>query len=146
MPTVLVAGPESSGGRLIFRLMNVHPDISAVHYSFPYGPSSGHRYFPTLKTLLSHNPTHLLITARDWEWMLKSKVANHLPDRHLAEVEQQDAFIELFNIAAEIDIPWRTVSYEALVNEPHHVYADLLWFVGVSDMPLPEDVYNGNQG
>lgn len=143
-PVVLVIGPESSGGRLVFRLMNSHPDIQAVHFSFPYGPASGHRYMPTANNVLSHNPTHAFITTRDWDAMLRSKVRNHEPDERIALQEQREALIALFDIAACLYIPWRTVSYEALVADPEKVSEELFTFIGVTPIPVAEDVYDGN--
>lgn len=131
---ILVAGPESSGTRLLARLV-ANLGVEVLHKSMPHGPD-----WPDVNALDCDRAVFIL---RDWHATLESqKNAGHLNywPLHDPEDRLRTSIAKMF----VFEKPYVLVTYEGLVKRP---VATLYWiadWLGVPRQPLPEDVFDGN--
>ena len=160
----LVLGPESSGTRLMMRLLvaagvegdfghdqrwegslpNEEP-LVAIRRSVPH-----RRQWPDIAGLVDDLRARLydvmvIVTSRDWHSMIISQqAAPHAEsvDEALAHIRR--AYCDIFAALASRDVPYEMVNYEALTQRPAKMLAYLFQRLG---LPVPESVpyiYDGN--
>jgi hypothetical protein len=82
---VLITGAEHSGTRFMWALMNIHPNVNAIHSSIP----SDHQ-LKDFDTLISE--VIIIYMVRDKSCTLKSQLKNNsLKDEHLERMDAKDA-------------------------------------------------------
>lgn len=113
-----IIGPESSGGRYMERMLNSSPDKPEVHHwSVPYGPSRGERWWPPLRCpdlILSMDK--IIVTIRDWHSMVLSATKEHTNNQLVAELNARQALCDIFALI-EDHPSWRVVVYESLESD-----------------------------
>ena len=164
---IFVFGPESSGTRLMTRLLilagcwgdadhsqrlDVSPppdDVNLVVWrrSVPHAA----RWF-SIDNLISHLEPHgftrfqAVVTARDLHAMSHSQVAaGHVPSVQAARTNIQRAYTHIFSQLAKRSIPHILVTYEGLTTRPRET---LRWLTSALDLTLPAvipEIYNGNE-
>jgi hypothetical protein len=127
---VVVLGPESTGGRLVNRLVNGH------HFSFPHGD-----HWPDDDIEALH-PTHAVVCVRAWHPTIRSKTAHHTVTGAVEEL--QEAYIRIFGLLSWLDIPFMLVTYENLVARSDDVAAELAHFLERNHQPFDEVVTDQN--
>lgn len=113
-----IIGPESSGGRYLERLISSSDDCPVVHHwSVPYGPSRGDRFWPPHRCPeLIKGMDKLIITVRDWHSMILSAEKEHTNDLYEADHNARQAYKDIISIMAEHN-NWRFVTYESLASK-----------------------------
>lgn len=136
---VAVIGPESTGGRLVRRLLEAHPRLEVRHWSLPHGGGDERRWPFTEAS--EFEPNAVIVTTRDWKPMVDSKAANHVRDTGLAEQESRESYERLF--AWLVGKRWRLVSYEALMWSTDCLESVFVW-LGVPSIGSAEEVHDAN--
>lgn len=144
MTRVAVVGGESTGGRLLRRLLEPDDRLTVQHWSFPHGPRTAGTFWP-IGPLADFDPDFILVTVRGWEPMLASKKAHHQPDAELAESEVQLGYQKLFTYLSLTQKPWRFVVYEFLVAYPHTAMEGCWTWLGCSSHPITEPIYDADE-
>lgn len=145
MGSVLVLGGESTGGRLLARLLDADPDLDVDHYSMPHGGGADRRW-PTDVELHAGEYDAVLVTLRSWLPMVASKRENHRPDATVEEIaaEIREAYERIIVWCQQRPVPWRFVLYDALVATPAETLTGICEFLDRPPLPLAEMVENGN--
>lgn len=133
---VLCTGPESSGTRLLTRIVATGEGIEAIHRSIPHY-QSWDLWVPEVGEI-----DKVVFISRAWNPTIQSQVARGLVEYEAQSIAHlQRAHVEF---AKQIgDKPWWYVIYHNLIYRPDIVLSDLEEFLGVS-VELPEEVYNAN--
>lgn len=132
---VLVAGPESTGGRLMARILE--PVVDVVHFSLPMGPSRGRRYWPPATDWEGERFDRAVIMVREWHAAASSQARNHGQDDPYATMRNA------YRALVDIEVPWWIVTYESLLVHPHATVEHLCKWLGVLAPDLPE-IKDGN--
>lgn len=82
---VVVAGPESSGTRLVSRWLEAHPEVTARHWSMPSG-AQWMRHWPTDHDFDGEHPDALVLVLRSFEATIASQLDRGLTNSR-AEAE-----------------------------------------------------------
>lgn len=158
----LVLGPESSGTRLMTRLLVAagcfgdggheqrldkaildHPLI-AWRRSVPH-----RKQWPDVGGMIQQLQTHdydvtVLVMSRDWHAMSLSQVAApHVADVAAAHEHIQRAYCAIFDALCTTQTPFEVVNYEALTQRPQETVATLMQRLGLS-VQQEVRVYDGN--
>lgn len=141
---IAVMGGESTGGRLVARLLSVDPGLDVIHRSLPHGARTEVGTHWPFTEVATWRPDRVLVTVRDWDTSLRSKRLHHQPMRVLAEDEHRHAYEQLFMWVRLEGWRWRFVVYESLVAAPHEAMENLWAWLGRDPQPLSEEVYDGN--
>jgi hypothetical protein len=137
---ILVLGPESSGTRLITRLLIAggavgdgdhdqrfdiepprHEPVAVWRRSIPHRhewPNIG-----SMVDVLQARAYHVeaVVTQRDWWPMTQSQIGPHVADRHEAEANIRRAYAHIYGSLAACSVPFVTVSLEGLILRPHDI-------------------------
>lgn len=159
----LVLGPESSGTRLMTKLLMVAgcygddghvqrldrdplPNVPRLVWrrSVPHG-----KQWPDLSAAIQRLQrggyvVTVVVTSRDWHAMALSQIEQtHAPDVAGAIRNVQWAYHHIFRALYLTHVPFEVVNYEALVSRPQAVTAQLMTRLG---LPAPAEVsiYDGN--
>lgn len=133
---VTCTGPESSGTRLLTRLVS-GLGVVAVHRSVPHGPE----WWPRLDDTDS---THMVVITRDIEKTLASqKRAGHMQvwQHRLSPQEKYDLSVGVLIRQTRLwgrKALW--IEYEDLVAEPQRVMDAVAAFLGVEPRPVTEEI------
>ena len=114
---VLVAGPESSGTKLLTQLIN-EAGGEAIHLSMPYGggPRPGFVDWPDLD---SAQADVVVISARDPYALICSQIENEHVDSEAWSLRRiQEAYRRIFAWLTVSGLPFFVIPYEALVLQP----------------------------
>lgn len=151
MKGVLVLGPESTGTRLLTRIL-ISAGASGEdghQQAFDAGAVSGElivwrRSVPHLRQwldlesmleTLEQYDVCAIVTVRDWWCTEKSQVRNsHVESEAKAAANMARAYREIFSQLANFSIPFSVVVYESLVSYPHSVQKALMEDLGL-DFP-----------
>jgi hypothetical protein len=165
MQAICVVGPESSGNRLLTRLL-IHAggqgDGDAVQ-RWDASPPSGESPIVWLRSVPHAGQwpdlvgwleglhgtgyaVQVVVTTRDWFAQACSQVrAGHVYTSSQAERHQQAAYLAIFAALARLEVPFLLLSYEALVQHPHAVMRRLCDRLGLTwPGTLPEPIVDGN--
>ena len=164
---VLVYGPESSGNRLLARLLVAAGCIGdGGHFQrWETQPPTGESPIVWLRSLplgTAHDwpdiapqiallrqlgyAVRLLSMRRDWHFTALSQVHNgHVVDYQagLRNIRRAERLIT----RASQDVPWWSISYEALVAHPLPVLNAALRFMGLAELtelPAGDAIFDGN--
>lgn len=144
MVQVLVIGGESTGGRLLQRLLSVDDGLRVEHFSMPHGGGED-RHWPTKVELVGRRYEAVLVTVRSWSPMIRSKVERHVPlGATVAELEAMFAYEQIMAWLTGSGNHWRFVVYEALIADPDRVMADIWDWLGRPRLAVSEDIVDGN--
>lgn len=169
----LVCGPESSGNRLMTRILiragcygdynmfqrldneDVPPNINdiVIHRSFPFGNEGEGRHWPDLYQIINrfeemgHKLDHIIVMSRDFRCTIKSQLkANHV---HKWEQAQENIIYAYHTIYWQIMLNKYQakiipVTYEGLV---HHPRATLGWLLPALNLPMIETefIFDANE-
>ena len=136
---VAVVGPESSGTRLMTRILT-DAGADALHRSFPYGAGEERRW-PNLD-VEDFDPDYMVWMTRDWWATTASQVA--VP--HVADFDTAWQNVRhTQTVLARLSQSYKTfqVSYESLVQRPHVVVRNLTSALNLK-MPPIEQIVDGN--
>lgn len=133
---VLVTGLESSGTRLLTRLLL--PACDAVHRSVPHGE------------LWWDDPGDVqaaIVIVRAWRWVAPSQVEHGHMDVWPMSVQEklQDAFAHLVSQVVRLGVPWTLTTYADLVRDPSGTVDSLCRFLRVATPRVTEGIYDGNR-
>jgi hypothetical protein len=133
---VLCCGPESSGTRLLSRIVNTGDGIEAIHRSIP------HWYSWDLSEVGEIDRAVLMV--RSWTPTIRSQVSRGLvPSDCVAIDHLRRAFV---TFATTIDVPWWLVVYHNLIDHPDVVLGELSEFLGTAiRLPEDEELYDANR-
>lgn len=135
---VLAVGVESSGTRLLARLLAESPDVDAVHRSVPHGQDWW------------RDPGELdaaVIIMRSWRHVIPSQMRNGHMDiwAHMSPHAKLRLALERMVIeVARLGVPFNLVTYADVVAEPQATMDDLWAWLGARSTQLGEAVYDGN--
>ena len=135
---VLCTGPESSGTRLLARIVATGTGIEAIHRSIPHGID----WDPFAPHAVGEIDRAILIV-RSWTATAKSQSERGLVPNEAVGVEHLQIAIPIFfrDLGSH---PWWMVTYQNLIDYPTVVLAELNAFLG-AELSLPEDLYDANQ-
>ena len=162
---ILVLGPESSGTRLMTRILidagcagsddHVQPfdarlpdrqDLIVWRRSFPHN-----RKWPNVIELVDRLEKHgfskvrAVVTMRDWYAMCCSQVAaGHVESIHEALMNIQWAYGEIFGGLRYVNVPYVVCHYESLVQRSWPVVSYIMDFLGL-ELPSKLYVYDANE-
>jgi len=140
---VVVLGGESTGGRLVARLLGADAGLAVEHYSMPHGGGAA-RHWPTDCELADAAPAAVLVTIRAWVPMVASKAAHHVPNMAHAEREAAEAYERIFAWLHSSGHRWRWLVYEALVARPEATMAGVWRWLGRPVLPPTELIEDGD--
>ena len=165
MRAFLVLGPESSGTRLLTRLLIAAGcEGSAAHHQpfdeqTPEGvsplvwrrsvPQRGH--WPDIASMVGelrrrNYSVHAIVTMRDWLPSAGSQVrAGHVADRVQAYTHLARAYPHIFAELGRAGVPFVCVTYAGLVGRPDKM---LGWLTAYLSLPTPngfEDVFDADE-
>lgn len=156
---ILVLGAESSGNRLMTRLLvemgcdgiytppynDVHPSHAKPFVwlrSIPYAQD-----IPDLPALVRSAPTddiNAVVMIRDWLPMISSQIASgHAPNEQAATHRSRHALAYIFGFLLDADIPYTLVTYEGLISRPIQICRYLADRLGLS-MPETLSIYDAD--
>lgn len=140
---VAVVGPESSGTRLMTRIMT-EAGAEALHRSFPYGKkANGDRRWPEAD-VVEFGPDAVVWMSRDWWATAPSQIrAEHVEDIHEAWINIAEATYRVILLCKENDYPFYIVNYESLIQRPAPVVRNITSTLGLK-MPDIEHIVDGN--
>lgn len=159
----LVVGPESSGTRLVTRLLidagchgsdkhfgqpfdsgipDAPPDLAVWRRSVPHN----HRWpnITRMVNLLRNRgySVQMIVTTRDWYAMIQSQVkAGHVTNMHHAYANLQRAYTHIFSNS---NVEYIILSYENLVQRPKEAIAALFHLINLEPPEKIEYIYDGN--
>jgi LPS sulfotransferase NodH len=156
----LVLGPESSGTRLMTRILLLAGCLGSEEHDQPFDqvlPSAEEwpivwrrsvphrREWPDLglmQRLLVEQGFRVIaiVMARDWHAMAHSQVAvGHVPDIEIALRQIRNAYPYIYRETGFFDV---LITYEGLVKRPEET---LGWLMPMLGLPVPPvDIYDGN--
>lgn len=166
-----VFGPESSGNRLMARLLIAagcygdgdviqrldkriprNKDKIVLIRSFPHGSRNGNRHWPSIPALSDDMKRHgynpiAIVMLRDLKAMVRSQVrANHVLDTNEAMLNCIRALQTIFCGLEEARIYYIPVNYESLVQQKMGLIEWLFPLIGLPVLKeLPEELYDGNE-
>lgn len=158
----LVLGPESSGTRLMTRLLiaagcygddghvqrldRAIPDVPRLAWrrSLPHD-----QQWPDVQAIVTKLRTHgysvsALVMSRDWHAMIASQLAApHVATEIAAFGNIRNAYHQIFHDLAELHLRFEVVNYEALVLRPRATVTALMARLA---LPAPDmvSIYDGN--
>lgn len=152
----LVLGPESSGTRLLTRVLisagclgnDGHEQVFDLGLPAPNGTpivwrrSVPHRHtpldLPALLRSLAGYDVSAVITTRDWRAMAQSQVAApHASSLEQARAQISEAYLSIFSQLKDTRLPFTVASYESLVLHPERAQRALLDELG---LPAPSNL------
>lgn len=166
---ILVMGAESSGNRLMLRILHAAGCAGKLHEDNSqdfdtYLPPASDTPIAWLKTFphaqeypdmdawynklrsAGYQVGGAVVMIRDWFPMLSSQVAiKHAPDHIMCNARSQGGLVRIFEGLHEYSIPFFTVTYSGLV---HHTKPLLTWLLPQLDarLQVPDiDVYDGDE-
>lgn len=166
MTAYLVVGPESSGTRLVTRILMAAGCGGSDKHRQPFDlevPSGlsnlvwrrsfPHRgVTPDLEDLVvklneaGYIDVSAVVTHRDMYSTMRSQVDNRTPGSlRVAMTRYRSAYLSIYLQLIELDLPYYTVSYEALILEPEMVPRKLLKMLSLSQEVELEEIYDGNK-
>ena len=157
----LVLGPESSGTRLMTRILigagclGDDGEIQRLDSGIPDAPlivwrrSIPHAAkWPAIPQMVADlrvadYPVMAVVTTRDWSAMTKSQIAaGHVADPGMALQHLQRAYPFITGALTSNAVPYAMMSYEALIQRPAKM---LGWLSAQLELELPPiEVYDGN--
>ena len=159
----LVCGPESSGNRLMTRLLvaagcygdgahfqRLDRAIPVHEHQIVWMRSVPHAHeWPDLSGMVHqlrglNYTVQVVVMSRDWTAVARSQVAaGHAPDEATALSNIREAWRHIFTHLNLVDVPYVVVNYESLVQRPSAALAGVMALFG---LPLPEHeyIYDGN--
>ncbi len=160
---ILVAGPESSGTRMMTKILmaagcagdddshqrwdheDPQGDLIVWRRSVPHA-----RGWPVLRELVRHLRTFgyevsALITTRAWWPMAQSQVFHHhVPDMATALVNIAGAYPHILAGLTAASVPYTMAHYENIVTRPDKALATLLGALGLK-APIGFEVFDANE-
>lgn len=145
---VIATGPESSGTKLMARLLDHSPHLTALHRSMPHG-GLAERHWPTDQDFDEFKPDAVVAMRRDKKITAISQVRTG----HVVNVEEAYRNIQMANQLlhawlARTSVPAFQVSYGGLVRNPDRtvgsIFARLrLPYPGLAEPVTDEDAKYG---
>ena len=153
---VMVLGAESSGNRLMTRLLiaaGCDGDGDVFQRLDAGIPPAGTQPIVWLRSVPHNNEFPALgacfrllrtqgyrvkavVMLRDWQPMTRSQVeTGHTPSPELAEERTRQAYPHIFNALLAADVPYVTVTLEGLIARPESV---LRWLTNWLGLPMPD--------
>lgn len=134
---VLCTGPESSGTRLLTRLVD-NLDVEAFHRSIPHGPDWWNA---------PEDIDRVIFINRDpWITQISSEEIGH-PDNGFWSDEDKvfpDRIIKAWKVFAEnvilLGVRWMPISFEGLVQRPQWTMDQIANWLNVDGKPIIENV------
>lgn len=139
---VAVVGPESSGTKLMTRILQAS-GAKVLHRSFPYGGGGRNdpRHWPEAD-VITFQPYAIVWMNRDWWATARAQVATgHVKNTQEAWGNIQMATERIGKLA--MFNKYYMINYESLVTRPNIVVANLTGTLGL-DMPEFETIVDGN--
>lgn len=162
----LVVGPESSGNRLMTRLLvaagcqgegdhvqrwDTHPPVSEEPIvwlrSVPHARQTPDIVAMVRRLWARGYKVKVVVMLRDWHSTLASQVRmGHVKSKDQGQRHIRDAYVWIFSQVAEASVPFYVVSFEALVARPDATMTWLCDALGLEwrDGMLPEPVLDEN--
>lgn len=132
---VLCTGPESSGTRLLTRLVE-NLGIEAIHKSIPHGMEWWSH---------TENVDRIICVVRDpFVTIISATEAGH--PGHWIGLEATfpyritHAWEVMVKHISEYDVPWIPITYEGLIQRPQWTVDNIADWLGVTRQPLEEEV------
>jgi len=141
-PRVAVIGPESNGTRLMADLLRA-AGCDVMHRSFPYGGAAERRW--PEDEIMRWGPQFIVVMIRAEAPAVASAFAvPHEPTKEGCRQSYLKALRRIFVMLERTRIGFTVMTYEALVQRPEAMLAELCARLGV-ETPDVAHVYDGNE-
>lgn len=135
---VLAVGVESSGTRVLTRLLSCSDELEVIHRSVPYGRD----------WWVDPGPIDAaVVIQRAWRYVIRSQMERGHMDiwAHLSPYDKLAMATEhLFVQVRRLDVPFTMVTYADLIQDPQGNMTELWQWLKVKPVPVTEVIYNGN--